>query len=170
MRAKKQLLRVCAYLILTNRIVFCHDQDRKRKVERSMKVIIRQILFLGVMVQSIHAEVHLSFDTLFPETPIKQLYDTVIQLWSDITVLHDDTVSSQSKKDIADIVMGQLWRVHYLLEHMHTKGHALCLHEIDYLKAMLHGLSERFSHFFNQQQVHPMWHSITTQIHALQSA
>lgn len=119
-------------------------------------------------IKLVWADVELSFDTLFPETPVKQLYDTVIQLCADVAVWHDDTVSVQARKDIADLVLGQLVRIRYLLEHMHTaERHGLQQEDVTYLLTIMNGLSSRFDRFFVQEQVHPLWASIVDAFHAL---
>ena len=91
--------------------------------------------------------IQLSFDTLFPETAAKQLYDTMLQLWSDVTLLHDETVKDKQKQDVADIVTGQLVRIGYLIEHIQTKNNTLNYSDIAYLRSIVGALSDRFNFF-----------------------
>lgn len=130
----------------------------------------RRGILIGMFfaLKSACADVELSFDTLFPETPVKQLYDTVIQLCADIAVLHDDTVSMQTKKDITDLVIGQLVRIRYLLDHMqHAAQHALLKDDVRYLTTIMNGLSSRFNHFLVQEQIHPLWNAVIDAFHVL---
>ena len=113
--------------------------------------------------------IQLSFDTLFPETAAKQLYDTMLQLWSDVTLLHDETVKDKQKQDVADIVTGQLVRIGYLIEHIQTKNNTLNYSDIAYLRSIVGALSDRFNFFFSQEHIKPFWSNINDGFELLSS-
>jgi len=112
--------------------------------------------------------VQLSFDTLFPETAYKQLHDTMLQLWSDLTLLHDDTVSDQQKRDLFDLIGGQLVRIGYIVEHMQTKNNSLNHSDIAYVKSIAQGISNKFIDFFAKKQIQSLWQNIISGFVALQ--
>ena len=90
-----------------------------------MKQSVLCVLLVGMMSLETMGKVQLSFDTIFPETAHKQLHDTMLQLWSDLTLLHDQTISDQQKRDIFDLIGGQLVRIGYIIEHMQNKNNSL---------------------------------------------
>ncbi len=133
-----------------------------------MKQSIVYALLVGAMSSLTMSKVQLSFDTLFPETASKQLHDTMLQLWSDLTLLHDNSISDQQKRDLFDLVGGQLVRIGYLIEHMQTKNNMLNYEDIVYVESIALGLSNTFSAFFEQKQVQSLWQNILNGFVALQ--
>jgi len=113
-----------------------------------------------ISCQEPKSSIHVSFDTLFPETADKQLYDTMLQLWSDVTLLHDERMKDRQKQDTADIIAGQLVRIRYLIEHMHTKKNTLSCKEVLYLQSIATQLSGSFGAFFTQEHIEPLWSTI----------
>ena len=133
-----------------------------------MKQSIVCALLVGIISSLTMSKVQLSFDTLFPETAPKQLHDTMLQLWSDLTLLHDQNISDQQKRDIIDLVGGQIVRIGYLIEHMQTKNNTLNHEDIAYIEAIAQGISSKFSDFFAQKQVRALWENILNGFVALQ--
>ena len=142
-----------------------------------MKHLVVYALLLGIVSSSVSinsaqsaVRIHLSFDTLFPETASKQLYDTMLQLWSDVTLLHDETVKDRQKQDIADMITGQLVRIGYLIEYMQTKNNTLNYGDIVYLRSIVSGLSDCFNSFFSQEHIKSLWCNINNGFEALSYA
>ena len=133
-----------------------------------MKQSIVCALLVGAMSSLTMSKMQLSFDTLFPEAASKQLHDTMLQLWSDLTLLHDDSISDQQKRDLFDLVGGQLARIGYLIKHMQTKNNMLNHEDIAYFESIALGLSNTFSAFFEQKQVQSLWQNILNGFVALQ--
>lgn len=156
---------------MTNRISFCQNQGkggsdlwgpaRMRKKEYRVKRFLAYAVLVStasfVLAEPQKKGVQLSFDTLFPETAAKQLYDTMLQLWSDVTLLHNESLSERAKQDIADLVSGQVVRIKYLIEHMQTKNNTLNHEDIRYLQSIAHGLSRCYDTFFEQVHIQPLW-------------
>lgn len=117
------------------------------------------LVMAGQAVQS--TEMALCFDTLFPETVAKELHDTVLQLWSDVTLLHDEGVVDCQKKDLAAMIAGHIVRISYLLKHMQTKNHVLNHDDLAYLKDILRCLSENFEDHFQQEHIKPLWFEVS---------
>jgi len=125
-----------------------------------MKRLFVFVLMVGLMSSLVEGSTQLSFDTLFPETAHKQLHDTVLQLWSDLTLLHGDHVSDIHKRELYDMINGQIMRINHLIEHMQTKGNAINYADIAYVDSIAQGLSKKFNDFLAQEHIQPHWHTI----------
>ena len=125
---------------------------------------------MGINGRQSAVRIHLSFDTIFPETASKQLHDTILQLWSDVALLHNESVQCKQGQDIADMITGQLVRIGYLIEHMQTKNNTLNQRDIAYLQSIIKGLSDCFDSFFCQEHIKPIWHTINNGFESLSCA
>ena len=134
-------------------------------------VCISICALISLVAGSLHARsTELSFDTLFPETAEKQLYDTVLQLWSDVTLFHDQDLDDVHKQQLVDLVAGQLVRIDYLLEYMHTKGDGLHPEDMIYLRGIIIALHENYHKtFFSQQHLRKAWDGVCERFVVCQS-
>ena len=114
------------------------------------------------MAGSLRAQsTELSFDTLFPETATKQLHDTVLQLWSDVTLLHDQTLDQLHKQQLVDLIAGQMMRIDYLLAHVCAQKNGIHPEDMAYLRGIIAALHEHYhQHFFSQLHVSKIWDGI----------
>lgn len=125
-------------------------------------------LMVGLSSFCVGARVHLSFDTLFPETAPKQLHDTVLQLWSDLTLLHNTTTTELQKRDLYDLISGQLMRIKYLIEHMQDKNNLINYQDIAHLESIMQSLGITFHDFFQHILVQELWKKVLDGFAAIQ--
>jgi len=116
---------------------------------------------MGMVHLSSHGKESISFDSLFPESPQKQLHDSFVQLWSDLMFLHDEEVSEAQKRDCSDLVMGQLVRIDHLLSCIKATGTDLYHDDSAYIQSIIESLSQAFGDFFSQKPADTLWRRIT---------